>query len=289
MKGDFDWGNLVHWARDDLGLPLDADYCIPDEQARELLAQIAETGKMEKPLMELVAAYGNQIRRILGAHVKDAGDMENAENEFWTTVVQNAGKYVKARPVKRWLSVIAKHQAIAAYRRLHQRMNRVLFRAEMAAKMRDDGGQDDLDLESLADKNAVAEKRELTPDEVLEQEELAKEAHRVVESFLGSLDAETRDVVVRNKVDRITFKAWAKRTGKSGKARLRLRGSRAYRKMRQKVSPDLRRSLVHVYREAIWNMRRSKQGSRRRIYAVHGSGSGVSGLFWSSESLSLRF
>ena len=41
MKGGFDWGNLVHWARLDLGLPLDADYCIPDEYAREMLAKIA--------------------------------------------------------------------------------------------------------------------------------------------------------------------------------------------------------------------------------------------------------
>ena len=155
-KGDFDWGNLVHWARLDLGLPLDADYSISEERARELMAQIAAAEDKDRPLMELVAAYGNQIRRILAAHVKDAGEMENAEQEFWTTVVQNAGKYVKARPVKRWLSVIAKRQAIAAYRRLHQRMKRVLFRAEMVAKMRDDGEQDDLDLESLADESIAA-------------------------------------------------------------------------------------------------------------------------------------
>ena len=64
MKGGgFDWGNLVHWARLDLVLALDADYSIPDEKAREMLAQIAETGTIDRPLMELVAAYGNQMRR----------------------------------------------------------------------------------------------------------------------------------------------------------------------------------------------------------------------------------
>ena len=72
MKCDFDWGNLVHWARDDLGLPLDAEFSISEERARELLAQIAAEDK-DRPLMELVAAYGNEMRRILAAHVKDAG------------------------------------------------------------------------------------------------------------------------------------------------------------------------------------------------------------------------
>lgn len=67
------------------------------------------------------------------------------------------------------------------------------YRAEMAAKMRDAGKEDDLDLERLAGKDVVVEERMLTPDEVLEQEELAKEAHRVVTSFLGSLDAETAE------------------------------------------------------------------------------------------------
>lgn len=67
------------------------------------------------------------------------------------------------------------------------------YRSEMAAKMPDAGKEDDLDLERLADKDAVVEERMLTPDEVLEQEELAKEAHRVVTSFLGSLDAETAE------------------------------------------------------------------------------------------------
>ena len=39
MKGDFDWGNLVHWARLDLGLALDAEVSISEERARELPAQ----------------------------------------------------------------------------------------------------------------------------------------------------------------------------------------------------------------------------------------------------------
>ena len=43
----------------------------------------------------------------------------------------------------------------------------------MMGKMRDDREKDDLDRESLADKNAVAEERLLSPDKVLEQEELS--------------------------------------------------------------------------------------------------------------------
>ena len=40
VKGDFDFGNLVHWALDDLGLALDAEFFISDERAKELLAHI---------------------------------------------------------------------------------------------------------------------------------------------------------------------------------------------------------------------------------------------------------
>ena len=65
MKGDFDWGNLVHWAKDDLGLALDEEFSISDERARELLAQIA-AGDVEKPFTELSEAYGHHVRRICG-------------------------------------------------------------------------------------------------------------------------------------------------------------------------------------------------------------------------------
>ena len=37
-KGDFDFGNLVHWAKDDLGLALDAEFSISDERAGEGVA-----------------------------------------------------------------------------------------------------------------------------------------------------------------------------------------------------------------------------------------------------------
>ena len=237
MKGDFDWGNLVHWARDDLGLALDEEFSISEERARELLSQIAKTGTMDRPLMELVAAYGTQMRHILAAHVKEAGEMEEAENEFWTTVVQNAGKYVKARPVKRWLSAIAKRQAIAAYRRLHQRMKRVLFRAEMAAKMRDAGEQDDLDLERLAAKNAVAEKRELTPDEVLEQEELAEAMIRLVRFLERSGDRATR-LIFRRYIEGASYEQMA-REEHTTCPNMRTRVSRAIASMRQ--------TLIDVY------------------------------------------
>lgn len=231
--GGFDWGNLVHWARLDLDLPLDEEYFILDEKARKMLAQIAKTGTIDQPLMELVAAYGPQMRRIFAARVKDAGEMEEAENEFWTTVVQNAGKHGGMSPVSHWLAAIAKRQAISAYRRMRRRTKWEVSRMPTEAESR----------------NAweYADELMLTPDEVLEQEELAREARRVVTSFLGSLDAETAESIIRNKVDGITFEAWAKRTGKSVEL-LRMRVSRAYRQMRKRVPLDLRRALVHVYR-----------------------------------------
>ncbi len=126
-----------------------------------------------------------------------------------------------------------------------------------------DGGEED-DLESLADKDAVAKYRPLTLDEVGEQEELAEEARWVVMSFLGSLDEETKAAIIRNKVDEITFEVWAKRTGKDGEARLRTKISRAYRKMRQKVPPDLRRALVQVYQGGDWEYAKQKSDLQNR-------------------------
>ena len=147
-----------------------------------------------------------------------------------------------------WLSAIAKHQAISAYRRLSRRRKFVAYRAEITIKIRDAGEVDDLDLESLADKNAVAAYRTPTPDKILEQAELAKAARRAVRTFLDFVDEEKTAAIIRNKVDGITFEALAKRTGRAGKARLEMRISRAYRKMRERVPLDLRRALVHVYR-----------------------------------------
>ena len=55
------------------------------------------------------------------------------------------------------------------------------------------------------------------------------------------------EAVVRRAEGRDDFRAWAKRTGKSGE-RLRARVSCAYRKMRQQVPHALRQALVDVYR-----------------------------------------
>ena len=104
MNGDFDLGNLAHWAWDDLGLALDADFSISDEGARELLAQIAETGTMDRPLMELVAAYGDEMRRILAARVLDETELEAEADDFWSKIVQSTGKYAGESPVKHWLA-----------------------------------------------------------------------------------------------------------------------------------------------------------------------------------------
>ena len=88
MKNGFDSGNLVSYARDGLRLSPDAEFSLSDGRARELLAQMAETGNMDRPFMELVAAYGKEMRRLFAARVKDAGEMEEVENEFWIKVVQ---------------------------------------------------------------------------------------------------------------------------------------------------------------------------------------------------------
>ena len=173
--------------------------------------------------------------------------MEEAENEFWAWVVQNAGNYNDKWPVEHWLAVIASRQAISVYRRQCRRSKFVAYRAEMASRMLDSGEEDDVDLERLADKDAIAEERMLAPDEVLEQKELAKAAHRVVMTFLGSLDAETAEAIVRNKVEGITFEAWANRTGEDGEL-LRMRVSRAYRKMRKKIPLAVRMELMRFGR-----------------------------------------
>ena len=43
IKGDFDFGNLVHWVLDDLEIAPDADFSISEERAKELLAGLRES------------------------------------------------------------------------------------------------------------------------------------------------------------------------------------------------------------------------------------------------------
>ena len=216
MKGDFDFGNLVHWARDDLGIALDADFSISVDQAKDLMAQIAR-GNDDSSFIKLMDAFKDHVHRIFKNRLLDARDVEENENEFWTKIWRKADKYDGRDPVEHWLSVIAKNQARNAFRSQIRRMKHVEFLSEIAAKMPDFGEEDDLDLEMLADEHAIAEERSLTPYKILEQEELAKEARRVMISFLGSLDAETAEAIIRNKVDGITYEAWEKRAGRVGK------------------------------------------------------------------------
>ena len=224
----------------DLGLALGEKFPISDDEARKILAQIEAEKEskdcplMDKPFLILVAAYGRQMRGILGAKLKIWAELPDEENKFWLKVVENAGKYDGKAPVEHWLAKIAKNQARNALRSQIRRTKWVAYRMSTEVEMRD--------------AEEYADEKTLTPDEILEQEELAKESRRVVTSFLGSVDAETAAAIIRNKVDGITFEAYAKRTGRVGKARLRLRISRAYRKMRERVPLDLRRALVHVYR-----------------------------------------
>lgn len=76
-------GSLDAWARQSLGISPDADYCIPDEQARELLAPIAaEKEAKDRPFMELVAAFGRQMRGIFGAKLKIWAELPDKENKF---------------------------------------------------------------------------------------------------------------------------------------------------------------------------------------------------------------
>ena len=113
----------------------------------------------------------------------------------------------------------------------------------------------------MLDAREDAEERMLTPDKILEQKELAREAHRVVTSFLGSLDEETKAAIIRSKAERSPFRVLAKQTEKASQARLRTKISRAYRKMRKRVPLDLRRALVHVYRGG--DLEYAKQQSKK--------------------------
>ena len=233
-------------------LALDAEFSISDERAKELLAQIAETGTMDRPFMELEAAYGNEMRGILGARVLDKTELEAEENDFWAKVVQIAGKYDDKWPVKRWLSVIAKRQAVDSYRRLHWRMKRVLFRAEMTSKMPDDGEKDGLDLERLADES-IAALRSIQPDETMEREENKAAARRLVRFLEQSEDRATR-LIFRRYIEGASYEQMA-REEHTTCSNMRRRVSRAMTSMRQ--------TLIDVYQGG---MRRSNPRRHRRIY-----------------------
>ena len=158
----------------------DADFSISEKQARELPAQMV-AGNQDLAFLELVAAYGQQMRGILAARVMDESELEAEEQEFWAKIVQSAKNYNDKDPVDHWLSKIAKNQALNAQRRLNNRMKRVLSRVEMAAKMRDAGEDDDLDLEGLADKESLAASRSMQPDETIEREAAARRVARYLE------------------------------------------------------------------------------------------------------------
>ena len=91
MKGDFDFGHLVCWSRQSLGIAPYAEFSISEERAKELMAQISK-GDKYRPFMELVAVYGNQMRRILAARMLDKIELEAAEQDFWLKIVQYAGE-----------------------------------------------------------------------------------------------------------------------------------------------------------------------------------------------------
>ena len=138
--------------------------------------------------------------------------------------------------MKRWLSVIAKRQAIAAYRRLHQRMNLVLFWAEMAAKMRDDGEQDDLDLERLADES-IAALRSIQPDEAMEREDQEAAVRRLVQFLEHSEDRATR-LIFRRYIEGASYEQMAEEEHTTC-SNMRVRVFRALASMRQ--------TLIDVY------------------------------------------
>ena len=161
MKGDFEFWNLVHWARQDLGIALNEEFSISDECARELLGQIAAEDK-DRPFMELVAAYGQEIRRILAVPLKDAWEVEEAENGFWTKIVQNAGQYSRKSPMMHWLAVIAKLKAIEVY----QRRKKLPCQAEDWV----------IDFLSTVNNDAIASSRLASSDDVVEREEKEESA-----------------------------------------------------------------------------------------------------------------
>ena len=94
-------------------------------------------------------------------------------------------------PVEHWLSKFAKNQGIEVYWRRKKRRQLVDYRAEIAVKMRDDGEKDDLDLESLADKEAIAASRSMHPDEAMEREEREEAARRLARDLEQSEDRAT--------------------------------------------------------------------------------------------------
>ena len=115
---------------------------------------------MDRPFLILVAAFGNEMRGILGAKLKIWAELPDEENKFWLKVVQNAGKFGGKSPVEHWLAKIAKNQARNALRSPIRRTKWVAYRMSTEVEMRD--------------AEEYAEERMLTPDEVLGQEELAK-------------------------------------------------------------------------------------------------------------------
>ena len=147
------------------------------------------------------------FRRILVARVKDKTEREDVEQDFWIHVAQNAGKYGGKAPVKRWLSVIASCLGIASYRRLRRRQERVVFRAEIASKMPDDGEKDDLDLEWLADESIEA-LRSIQPDESMEREEREEAARRLVRFLEQSEDREIR-LIYRRYIEGASYEQMA--------------------------------------------------------------------------------
>ena len=64
--------------------------------------------------------------------IKDDWEMEEAENEFGSEVVQCAGQYVGKTPVKHWRAQRTKRPAIDIHGRQVRRTKQATYRAEKA-------------------------------------------------------------------------------------------------------------------------------------------------------------
>ena len=95
-----------------------------------------------------------------------------------------------------------------------------------------------MDLESLADKDAVAEYRPLTPDEAMEREELAEAMIRLVR-FLERSEERAMRLIFRRYIEGASCKQMA-REEHIIYSNMRTLVSRAIASMRQ--------TLIHVYK-----------------------------------------
>ena len=108
-------------------------------------------------------------------------------------------------------------------------MKWVLSRVEMTAEMRDDGEEDDLDLECLANKNTIVEARPPSPDESIELEEMKQMVRRLLEYLERTKNPKTK-LICRRYFEDTSYKQLAEEERTTCSA-MRIRVNRAVRSL----------------------------------------------------------